>query len=81
MCHRSNLGAGTQMVNERNRSAIAGLSPKERRQLLLWGSILLIAMLGLIYLITPRGNPEQKPEPARQQTRHAGKAASAALSL
>jgi hypothetical protein len=33
------------MVNVKNRNA-GSLTPKERRQLLFWGSILLIAMLG-----------------------------------
>ena len=69
------------MVNPKNRSAAASLSPKERRQLLFWGSILLIAMLGLIYLITPSGSPPQKSSPAKRQTGHAAETASAALSL
>jgi hypothetical protein len=69
------------MVNAKNRNAAGSLSPKERRQLLFWGSILLIAMLGLIYLITPSGNPQEKSSPAKRQTGHAAKTASASLSL
>jgi hypothetical protein len=69
------------MVTAKNRNGASSLSPKERRQLLFWGSILLIAMLGLIYLITPSGSPPQKSSPTKRQTGHAGKAASASLSL
>jgi len=69
------------MVTAKNRNGAGSLSSKERRQLLFWGSILLIAMLGLIYLITPSGNPPEKSSPAKRQTGHAGKTASASLSL
>ena len=44
-------------------------SSRERKQLLLWGSILILAMLGLIYLITPAGAGPSTP---KQQTREAG---------
>jgi hypothetical protein len=69
------------MANGKNRSAGTSLSPKERRQLLFWGSILLIAMLGLIYLITPSSNPPQKSTPAKRQTGHANRSAPASLTL
>src|SRR5262245_55361264 len=55
------------MLYVKNRTA-GRLTPKERRQLLLWGTVLLLAMLCLIYLITPSGNPPQKPAPAQQET-------------
>jgi len=55
------------MLNVKNRKA-GSLTPKERRQLLLWGSVLILAMLCLIYLLTPSGNPPQKPVPAQQET-------------
>jgi hypothetical protein len=59
------------MVVEKNRNANFHLSSRERKQLLLWGSILIVAMLGLIYLITPSGNPPEQPAPEQQQTRNA----------
>ena len=69
------------MAVEKNRNASFHLSPRERKQLLLWGSILIAAMLGLIYLITPSGNPAQQPAPEQQQSENAdhGKPVSARL--
>ena len=61
---------GTQMLHVKNRTA-GRLTPKERRQLLLWGSLLILAMLCLMYLIAPSGNPPQKPVPAQQETGNA----------
>ena len=52
------------MVIEKKRTF--RLNSKERKQLLLWGSILILAMLGLIYLITPAGAGSVTP---KQQTR------------
>jgi hypothetical protein len=68
------------MAIEKSRNATASLSSKERRQLLFWGSILLLAMLVLIYLITPSGSPAEKSAPAKTQAGYAGQAASASLS-
>jgi hypothetical protein len=56
------------MVIEKNRNANFRLSSKERKQLLFWGSILILAMLCLIYLITPSGNSPQQPVPTQQET-------------
>jgi hypothetical protein len=56
------------MVIEKNRNTNFRLSSKERKQLLLWGSILVLAMLCLIYLITPSDNSPQKPVPTQQET-------------
>jgi hypothetical protein len=56
------------MAIGKNRNANFRLTSRERRQLLLWGSVLILAMLCLIYLITPSGNPPQKPVPAPQET-------------
>ena len=55
------------MVIEKKRNF--RLSSRELKQLLLWGSILILAMLGLIYLITPAGAGPSTP---KQQTREAG---------
>jgi hypothetical protein len=55
------------MVIDKNRSAKYRLSSKERKQLLLWGSILILAMIGLIYLITPSANPTQQPDAGQKQ--------------
>lgn len=57
------------MVIEKKRTL--RLSSKERKQLLLWGSILILAMLGLIYLITPAGAGPSAP---KQQTSEANRA-------
>src|SRR5262249_12283115 len=55
------------MLYVKNRTA-GRLTPKERRQLLFWGSVLILAMLCLMYLIIPSANTPQKPAPAQQQT-------------
>jgi hypothetical protein len=57
------------MVIEKKRTF--RLSSRERKQLLLWGSILILAMLGLIYLITPASAGAPIP---KQQTKEADQA-------
>jgi len=51
----------TQMVVNKSRNANFRLSAKERKQLLLWGTLLILAMICLIYLITPA---DSQPQPA-----------------
>jgi len=58
----------TQMVVNKNRNANFRLNAKERKQLLIWGSILILAMICLIYLITPAPNSQQPPATGGKQT-------------
>jgi hypothetical protein len=49
------------MVLDKNRKANFRLSARERKQFLFWGSIFILAMICLMYLITPSTNAVRVP--------------------
>jgi hypothetical protein len=51
----------TRMVLDKNRKANFRLSARERKQFLFWGSIFILAMICLMYLITPSTNAVRVP--------------------